>query len=525
MQLMPLDLLYIGPISLLLRGMSGLVGLFQSFKLIAQANVDTNEPGGVQPRFLIVLPVLREQVVFGRMIEHFLRFVTNSNYVQIIIVTAAIESIGRQNSLLRADDLVESLSKGMSKERLCLKFRGVLPRPALLSLYDSTAALPREAIGDLVAEAFTQWPETQDLVNQFIDAHSEEVANVISHYTYPESDATMARQINYAVQQELQYRSRSDLEKRLTYVTIYNADSQPSLHTLKSVIGLIKSHSTDVDCWPQVIQQSALFAGNIAGFAKSPQGYVLRGLSLLQTRWTLTREIPRLIRQSRIYSFSMRHSPLWYRQLFLSPLGHCVGHGLFIRLDLFEGMGGVPTSTVNEDLPLGYCFSARRIPIYPLPCLEIADSPDSIIETILQKKRWFWSYLQYPMCRDLAEYLDLGDANSRLSLLLQGLFQGLAWLMTSPCILATLLLVFIRPDVLTILLVVTAISLYYILPFWLILTSRLLPLRGTVVESACCILGGIIAYLTDSIGPWLCCFEGLIAKITRTMPISGKTER
>ena len=92
----------------------------------------------------------------------------------------------------------------------------------------------------------------------------------------------------------------------------------------------------------KIIQQSALFLGNFDQFDSSVGGYTLKALGLLQTRWTLCREVPRLIVQSKIFTRFPNQPKLWISKMLLSPLGHCVGHGLFMRADVFKQLGGLP---------------------------------------------------------------------------------------------------------------------------------------------------------------------------------------
>jgi len=149
------------------------------------------------------------------------------------------------------------------------------------------------------------------------------------------------------------------------------------------------------------MQQSALFTTNLHVFPPGAQGAVLAGAALLQSRWTLAREIPRLRRQAR------RRGVRWPR------LAHCVGHGLFVRGDEFLASGGLPTEPMNEDLAFGYFACASGTPIDPMPLLEHGDSPATLAGVVRQARQWFWSYAEYPLFARLAAARKLGDRRTR----------------------------------------------------------------------------------------------------------------
>ena len=180
---------------------------------------------------------------------------------------------------------------------------------------------------------------------------------------------------------------------------------------------------------------------------------------------------------------------------------------------------------MNEDLSLGYCISAARMPIFPMHLFELADSPESLTEAVMQKKQWFWSYLQYIQCSRLARNFGFGDAVSRGSLVAQGWFVGLAWLTVTPFILMTILLPFVEHTRSALLFTLTALCFYCVAPFIIILKSKILPFYVDGATIFGCTIFSLIAYVSHSIGPLLCCVDAVRAKIVGRMPQHGKTER
>ena len=221
---------------------------------------------------------------------------------------------------------------------------------------------------------------------------------VVRHLHYPDVDGVMVHQVNFAAHSELARLAEDGVDPRQVWVAVYNADSRPHPATLDAVADLAGSA---LQPGPRIMQQSALFTTNLHVFPPGAQGAVLAGAALLQSRWTLAREIPRLRRQAR------RRGVRWPR------LAHCVGHGLFVRGDEFLASGGLPTEPMNEDLAFGYFACASGTPIDPMPLLEHGDSPATLAGVVRQARQWFWSYAEYPLFARLAAARKLGDRRTR----------------------------------------------------------------------------------------------------------------
>jgi Glycosyl transferase family group 2 len=262
----------------------------------------------------------------------------------------------------------------------------------------------------------------------------------------------------------------------------------------------------------RIVQQSAVFTRSLGA------GLLTDGAAMLQSRWTLAREIPRLRRQA-AYA---RTPPA--RAGGVPPLAHCVGHGLFIRADTFSRLGGLPTATMNEDLAFGYLACASGTPIDPLPVLEVGDSPPTAAGVIRQARQWFWSYPQYPAAARLAARAGLGTRRDRVLLAAQGLARGALWLGQSPAVVLAVTLPATARHKTALAATTGALAAYYGVPF----AALARHLRHAGADVPCGpreLLGGLSACLASSAGPWWCLSQAARARITGARYLHGKTER
>lgn len=296
-------------------------------------------------------------------------------------------------------------------------------------------------------------------------------------------------------------------------MAVYNADSRPHPATLDAVAHLAGGAP---ELGSRIVQQSALFTTNLRVFPSGVRGAVLAGAALLQSRWTLAREIPRLRRQAR----QARRGGVWWPRL-----AHCVGHGLFVRGDEFLASDGLPIEPMNEDLAFGYLACAAGAPIDPMPLLEYGDSPGTLVGIVRQTRQWFWSYAEYPLFVRLAAARELGNRRTRAWLAVQGLARGALWLGQSPAVAATLALPVLAHRWLpATAMTISAVAAYYVLPAALLAAYERGEGRDVRFGSREA-LGGIAAALLSSAGPWWCLANAAHRRCTGTTYTHDKTER
>ena len=217
-----------------------------------------------------------------------------------------------------------------------------------------------------IPEKYKRLSTTKKLAERYLNSHSD-VAKKVSIIHFPETYGVVAHQYNYALEQLEGTVSDTD------FIIVYNADSRVSKNILLKYEELIQSEK---DC--RVVQQSAAFLANYKNLSS-----FLKSIALLQTRWTMAHEIPRLLNAKGSFG--------------ISEGAHVVAHGLCIQYKFFRDIGWFPQDFLNEDLPLGYFIRLHGAKIYLLRELENADTPTSVKSMFNQYRTWFYGLLYYPV--------------------------------------------------------------------------------------------------------------------------------
>jgi hypothetical protein len=489
------------------RGMSGTVNAASSVRWLRQDLA----PGPAAPmRFVLIVPLLREQALIGPLVRALSALAVTHPATSIALVTTEAENAARLHDLVRAAALADALTSGMPPRRIVARFLGLLPAADLEELARRARGQDRERCAELAAAAVAANRPTPDLAA----GHAAQARDVpVRHWHYPEPDGGMVQQLNYAIHAETQRALAESAGLDELFFVIYNADSRPHPDTLRAAARLIAAHQDAPGGPARLIQQSTVFTANLPDLPPGLPGTVLEGAAWLQSRWTMSREIPRLRRQAN----SARRQP----GKTLAPLAHCVGHGLMIRADLFAELGGLPESTCNEDLAFGYLACAAGVPIDPLPVIEEADTPVTLRSWLNQARQWFISYPQYPAAAALAAAAGHGVPARRAWLTAQGLARGALWLGQSPAIaLAIFLPAVTRRRALAIMFVAGGLAGYFAAPAWL--TAKAV---GKPVRPGRALPGGLTAMLLSSLGPWASVADIAVQAVTGDRPAHRKTER
>ena len=297
-------------------------------------------------------------------------------------------------------------------------------------------------------------PSTQDVVREFVK--SKKLERKITLLNYPNKSGFMAHQLNYALNKTTDDNS---------FVAIYNVDSQPHPKTIELFYNQLAKNPS-----AKIFQQSSAFIKNFNKFNSSNPltNIFLQTLALLQTRWTFAHEYARLLRQS-VYKFKL------FKKF---ANAHVVGHGLIIQIKILKEVGGFPTENITEDLFLGYLLRSKGYSIYPLPLLELAESPATIKSNWKQKYVWFWGPMKYwsyfKYVRKNAKMLRITDIVPSLVFTLQGLISALAWLTSGPIVLVCLISPFVTSNLIIVLICYIAIFVYGPLQYFIVYSN--LPL-------------------------------------------------
>ena len=193
---------------------------------------------------------------------------------------------------------------------------------------------------------------TFDVVNEYI---SENKTNKVKLFHYPYKDGIMADQLNYVMKKYKNYNSKE------IYFSVYNADSRPNLDTINSVLNIIKNQDH-----PEIIQQYSYAFSNLENLS-----FIMRGFALYQSNFEI--------------KYGLVNSLTFPNLLYT----YVVGHGLYIRLDVLEKIGGFNNKFWCEDIYMSSIIRNRNIKITPVLNLENMETPKNISVLIRQNANWF----------------------------------------------------------------------------------------------------------------------------------------
>lgn len=376
--------------------------------------------GSAQVPVHFVVPVLREQAHVRAAARHFapllralpestLTFVTTSREEDERGVLSA-ELAAQDSARVRAADFPQ-LSE---QEREALTAVQATAPGGRLTRHAAAAVLAR-------------FPSTKNVVEELLADPTMAGLNVCHvHYV---GNGRKAGQVNQAA-------AALPQADKLSYIALYDVDSRPGLQLLEATLTLARRHLHYDGQLPPVMQQSAAFRC----WGSSPHAWeraACRGAARLQTLWTLRREIPVFHHHNR--AVGRGHGP-WRRAAGGAGLAQTVGHGLWVRRDVFDAVGGMPTYTVLDDLPFGYRLTLARIPVRIVPVTATVPAPEDVRSVLAQSRRWFHNYLDYPKCFGDARERGYGSRSSRVSALAVGCYRGAVWLSRTPATAACLAL-------------------------------------------------------------------------------------
>ncbi|MEH1129602.1 hypothetical protein [Micromonospora sp. CPCC 206061] len=272
-----------GAAAVAVRGAGGSYRLLQSLRWLSQAR-NGHAAGQTRRRHvLIVVPLLREQRLIQPTTAYLTAMAERWGPASVVLATTEREHVEREVVAQRLPELAAALRRRRTGCWLTARFGGALPSDELIRL----AGVSGDHATDyptVVRAAFDATPSTPDLA-----AKLAATSDRVFHHHATDPAATMVHQINGAVAAELERLGAQGVAPAEVWIAVYNADSRPHPHTLDAL--------TAVPADARVIQQSALFTVETSRSGLS--GVLCDGAALLQSRWTLAREIPRLRAQAR----------------------------------------------------------------------------------------------------------------------------------------------------------------------------------------------------------------------------------
>ena len=159
----------------------------------------------------------------------------------------------------------------------------------------------------------------------------------------------------------------------------------------------------------------------------------LKANAIRASRFVLGYEMPRLLNRLAAYTGRRMRSIVWR-----ATYAHCVGHGLFLRVDLVRSMP-FPHGSILEDMFYGFLLNSTHEPVVPLAVLDRAEVPSRVTTIFFQMSRWFLGPLRTSIYRTYAMRHGLIKARAEAAALVAaGWFYAVKWLMTAPLICASL---------------------------------------------------------------------------------------
>lgn len=285
--------------------------------------------GGV--RFLIVVPVLREQELVQEAMAYFAQLDYPPENYRIVFVTSQREDVE--------------------------------PHPG----YDET---------------------TKDVIERGLRESGEVIRKIVRNVHYPYKQGLMADQVNYAVRYIFEaYEGYCD--ELNTFVAVYNIDSRPDLAVLREVANRFNSEGHTV------FQQLSIYTPmhrNRVGFFALAVGWAF---AIWQTRWSFVVEMPRYNKSAAIFDAAEQgqlqkqlSAPEHSKLLLRTPFSYTIGHGLFVRLREFITLNYLPTQRPNEDAEFGFALPFHGLTPRPLHTLDRSESCVGLKANLRQQATW-----------------------------------------------------------------------------------------------------------------------------------------
>ena len=173
----------------------------------------------------------------------------------------------------------------------------------------------------------------------------------------------MAGQLNYAIEY------LDTIEKNKLYkLAIYNVDSRPSVSSIRKNFSIL-------DKYP-VVQQYGSYFNNCPMYINSFYKMIYLSTFLWQSSWAKQFEIRNILwNKVRVFKF-------------FSKFSYIVGHGLFLRRNIFDKTGFFTEKFQNEDMEFSIRLHKNNIPIASGVDFSDSDMPLTLKDYIRQQSVW-----------------------------------------------------------------------------------------------------------------------------------------
>ncbi len=525
-------------LAMLCCGLYDLHNIFSSIAWLRRAKEPPRSSHVDKPFIIILLPVLREQRLIADTLDALAKLHYPLQRLYVFVITTEKELAQKKEAQKRLTSLAHDIAtKRLATPLLLEKYLGVFPEDALKKMLARASCLEHESdILSFLGNAFEAYPTTIDVVSKHVALLNAQAGMaVFVHLHYPSSKGNMGQQLKYGCEQLPLYLDDLNIPRSQVYLAVYNADSRPHIDTLQRVATQCSEFRTRYRSCPPVMQQCAVYLKNESSADFSFKSLLLQSCGILQTRFVLSHELPRLRRQSQSAHEFKFGKPRLHQRLLGSEFALCVGHGLFIRYDVVERLNNFSVSEYSDDLLWSFRLCIDHVPILPLSLLEAAESPSTFRSLILQKKNWFLGYTEFFQSRAIALQEGRSTRSAIEFVTFHGLLRAVKWLLLSP----TIFLAFALPilehswQLLSITLVIFA--LYGFLTYTVILRELKMlkercggnwsPFSFSLKHKVWLVLFSLPAFLLESLGLWWCLFQSFRHAFTGVPIVKTKTER
>jgi hypothetical protein len=524
--------------AILCCGLYDLQKILATLKWLSGQEQHPPAAGEDDPFIFILLPVLREQRLLAETLNAFTKLQYPLHRLRIFVITTEKETVQQQAAKIKLLSLAHDIaSRRWSESRLLEKYLGVFPEDALKKMLAAAGRMEKETdMYGFLLRAFEAYPTTIDLVRKNVPLLNAQAGMALfTHLHYPSGDGNMAQQLAYGCEQLPRYLADVKASPSNTYLAVYNADSRPHADTLRCAAELSRAYRALFHSCPPVLQQSAVYLENMGSAEVSIKNLLLQCAGLLQTRFVLSHELPRLRRQSQSALRFKLGTLRLFQRLLGSEFALCVGHGLFIRYDYVERLNNFSLSAYSDDLLWSFRLCIEHVPILPLPLLEAAESPVTLSSLLAQKKNWFRGYTEYFQSRTAALREGASKRSTIEFVTFHGLIRAAKWLLLSPTIFLAFALPIPEHSWQMFLAALALFALYGFLTFSVILVKLETlkgrsggcwsPLSFSWCHKVCLVLASLPALLLESLGPWWCLFAWSRSLFTGVPVQKQKTER
>ncbi|HEU4507286.1 MAG TPA: glycosyltransferase [Pyrinomonadaceae bacterium] len=340
-------------------------------RLRAEAQQVTGAGGDV--RFVVILPMLREDSIVARTMGQFLKAIKNGLPVSVVVATTAREVQHR-------DSVVKEIEASLGNGHLDLSRISSLARTVL-----------NEADAESFRRLLTQKPIAASRAQAFLHEHLRTDTGSVARKLLPELNQAAGREAFFHVEApaEMQgkvgqmnaavsfVKAQVNGDARKVYVGVYDADSTPDQRVFDALRRVVGKREAEEMAPPGIFQQVSCYCQNLSSL-KGVVGAISFADAVAQTRWAVGFEYP-------LYE----HYARTVQQGADRRLVYCVGHGCFVSLELLTRIGGFPTCSPNDDLALGYLASVAGIEVQPVPVLDFCDVAPNPFASIRQSRFWY----------------------------------------------------------------------------------------------------------------------------------------